>query len=283
MNCSSDRTNISQPFRFIREPGFWPGDTFEPERQQNVWRLFIPAVQISGTTSGLAPLQLPRAHDRQMVDRLPQARIAPGVETAPDGRNRREVLWQHSPLTAAGRNAEHRAGDGAQVGGPRPATAPGWRKERSDDSPFTVRQIARIPQSIPAMLLSSGIVPRHPILHLLDKDGESQPDDIAQQLLNRALRQKCGLMMVGLNSHAAMGTIYVLQTLKKVTSLGRSRRPKFMGEDQLAESENTSGIFGKATWIAIVVALVGWIGAIYFYTQQNRMDDELTQALVQLD
>jgi hypothetical protein len=38
------------------------------------------------------------------------------------------------------------------------------------------------------MLLASGIVPGHPILHLLDKDGESQPDDIAQQLLNPALR-----------------------------------------------------------------------------------------------
>jgi hypothetical protein len=40
------------------------------------------------------------------------------------------------------------------------------------------------------MLLASGIVPRHPILHLLDKDGESQPDDIAQLLLNPALRKK---------------------------------------------------------------------------------------------
>jgi hypothetical protein len=38
------------------------------------------------------------------------------------------------------------------------------------------------------MLLASGIVPRHLILHLLGKDGESQPDDIAQQLLNPALR-----------------------------------------------------------------------------------------------
>jgi hypothetical protein len=40
------------------------------------------------------------------------------------------------------------------------------------------------------MLLASGIVPRHLILHLLGKDGESQPDDIAQQLLNPALTQE---------------------------------------------------------------------------------------------
>jgi DNA modification methylase len=40
------------------------------------------------------------------------------------------------------------------------------------------------------MLLASGIVPRHLILHLLGKDGESQPDDIAQQLLNPALRNR---------------------------------------------------------------------------------------------
>jgi hypothetical protein len=32
------------------------------------------------------------------------------------------------------------------------------------------------------MLNTSGIVPGHSILHLLDKDGESQPTDIAQQL-----------------------------------------------------------------------------------------------------
>jgi hypothetical protein len=38
------------------------------------------------------------------------------------------------------------------------------------------------------MLLASGIIPGHPILHLLDKDGESQPDDIAQKLLDQALR-----------------------------------------------------------------------------------------------
>ena len=38
------------------------------------------------------------------------------------------------------------------------------------------------------MLPASGIVPRHPTLHLLDKDGESQPDDIAQKLSNPALR-----------------------------------------------------------------------------------------------
>jgi hypothetical protein len=45
------------------------------------------------------------------------------------------------------------------------------------------------------MLNTSGIVPGHSILHLLDKDGESQPTDIAQQLLNRALMQ--GIAMAG--------------------------------------------------------------------------------------
>jgi hypothetical protein len=37
------------------------------------------------------------------------------------------------------------------------------------------------------MLDPSDIVPRHPIPHLLDKDGESQNADIAQLLLGQAL------------------------------------------------------------------------------------------------
>jgi hypothetical protein len=38
------------------------------------------------------------------------------------------------------------------------------------------------------MLDPSGIVPRHPILHLQNKDGESQNADIAQLLFGQALR-----------------------------------------------------------------------------------------------
>ncbi|MEM1345578.1 MAG: hypothetical protein AAGI34_13490, partial [Pseudomonadota bacterium] len=47
--------------------------------------------------------------------------------------------------------------------------------------------IAWIPQVVPVMLIASGIVPRHLILHLPGRSGESQVTDIDQLLSNRAL------------------------------------------------------------------------------------------------
>ncbi len=61
------------------------------------------------------------------------------------------------------------------------------RKQRRDQPPLPIRQITWIARTIPTMLDLSGIVPRHPILHLLDKDGESQNADIARLPFGQAL------------------------------------------------------------------------------------------------
>ncbi len=78
---------------------------------------------------------------------------------------------------------DDRIRDRAEVRCPRSATAPGGRQKWCNQRPLAVGQIAWIARAIPSMLNTSGIVPGHSILHLLVKDGESQPTDIAQQLL----------------------------------------------------------------------------------------------------
>jgi hypothetical protein len=55
------------------------------------------------------------------------------------------------------------------------------RQERFKQCPLPIRQFAWIAREIPSMLNPSGIVPGRQILHLLDKDGESHPDDIAKK------------------------------------------------------------------------------------------------------
>ena len=74
------------------------------------------------------------------------------------------------------------------------------------------------------MLDPSGIVPRHPILHLPNKDGESQNADIAQLLFGQALRRTISsAAFFALGSAVTALALYpdlhltVLQSLKDAT------------------------------------------------------------------
>ena len=66
----------------------------------------------------------------------------------------------------------------------------GSRQHRGDQRPLPIGQIAWTPQIIPVMLIASGIVPRHLILHPHGRSGEAQATDIPQILSNRALRDR---------------------------------------------------------------------------------------------
>ncbi len=109
----------------------------------------------------LAAFELPRAHDQQVVDALPQAAVAPSVEVALDRGERRKVLRQHAPLATARRNVEDRIRNRTEIGRSRPATSFGCRQQRRDPRPFATRQIAWIAHGLPSMLVASGISPRH--------------------------------------------------------------------------------------------------------------------------
>jgi hypothetical protein len=79
----------------------------------------------------LAPFDLARSHHRQVIDRLPQAAVAPGTEIALNRRERREIPGQHPPLATTGRRIEDGVHYLAQVGAARPAA--GLRASRLDN------------------------------------------------------------------------------------------------------------------------------------------------------
>jgi len=66
------------------------------------------AVDDAGRGRGLTPLQFARSADKQMIDGLPKADIAPAIEIASHRGDRWKVLRQSSPLTAAARNIKDR-------------------------------------------------------------------------------------------------------------------------------------------------------------------------------
>ena len=51
----------------------------------------------------------------------------------------------------------------------------------------------------------------------------------------------------------------------------------------MAEIESARAGFSRATWIVIVLAVLGWFMAVYAFTQNSRANDELTRALAQRD
>lgn len=122
-------------------------------------RLGALTIDHPGTWAGLAPFDLARSHHQQVIDRLPQATVAPGVEIALNRRERREILGQHPPLATTCCHVEDRVHNLAQVGAARPAARLRGRQQRLDQCPLACPQIAWITQFRTAMLPPGGIGP----------------------------------------------------------------------------------------------------------------------------
>ena len=199
LTSASSRPSVSvrmwrlRPFTFLpASPGVGPlacPRTGSPRNPAAFGGFDALAVDHAGGWVGLSPLQLSGGHRQQSVDRLEQSQIAPSVEVALHRTHRWKILRQRTPLSTARPEIEDRIHHLAQVGA---AWAPARlcrRQQWGDQRPFLIQHIAWIATRCSIMLKASDISPRHPILHLLDKDGESQPADITQPLFGRDLRK----------------------------------------------------------------------------------------------
>ena len=77
-----------------------------------------------GCRMGVSALGKARGFDRFAVHLIKQAIIAPSVEGAADGRNRRKVVGQHAPLAASRRDIQDRVEHIAQIRRSRAARSP---------------------------------------------------------------------------------------------------------------------------------------------------------------
>ena len=93
------------------------------------------------------------------MDAVEHAVARPFPEIAVNRRPRREILRQLPPLAARAQNVAHRVHHLAHIGLARPAAPLRWRDQRFDESPFRVRQIARIPPFARRMLLARCLGP----------------------------------------------------------------------------------------------------------------------------
>src|ERR671910_3700442 len=86
------------------------------------------AVDYPSCRAGFPARRLARLHQQMMIDRLPCPIVAPPVEIALHGRERRKILGQQTPLATALGQVEDRIDHLAQIRRPRSATGAGRRK-----------------------------------------------------------------------------------------------------------------------------------------------------------
>ena len=77
-----------------------------------------------GCRMGVSALGKARGFEQIAVHLIKQAIIAPSVEGAADGRNRRKIVGQHAPLAASRRDIEDRVEHIAQIRRSRAARSP---------------------------------------------------------------------------------------------------------------------------------------------------------------
>jgi len=117
------------------------------------------AIDDASAGRGLAAVRLARGHEQIVVQRLPQAVVAPQIEPAPHRRNRREARWQHPPRQAPAQQVEDRLDNPPHLPLARTADMRGWREKRFQNRPFGIGQIAWQSQSRAGMMRASGIGP----------------------------------------------------------------------------------------------------------------------------
>src|ERR1700755_2422173 len=100
------------------------------------------AVDHSGGGAGLAAGGLARLHDQLMIDPLPDAVVAPGVEEALHRREGRIAVGQQPPLTTARRDVEQGIHHRPKIGAPGPTEPPWPRQMWRYQPPLLIRRIA---------------------------------------------------------------------------------------------------------------------------------------------
>ena len=137
----------------------------------------------------LSPFLLAQRHAESVVDPLQRPVPRPQLEIAVHRALRREILRQVSPRTPRFQHGQQPVDHLTHVHRALPAALLRRRDHRCDQCPFRVRQIARIPQTLPLVALAvrrrPHLVPPSP---QLAPDIESQPIPPTQHLSGRALK-----------------------------------------------------------------------------------------------
>src|SRR5436305_6536688 len=130
-----------------------------------------------------------RFQQQRKIDLLEQAVVAPVVEIALHGSERREVLGQHSPLTASPRHVQDRIEHVAQLGRARAAQTLNRRHVRLNQRPFGVRQVACVALSVSLILWASDFGPHFVPRSLFATIIMTQPAEITQFIFGQPLRR----------------------------------------------------------------------------------------------
>jgi hypothetical protein len=127
----------------------------------------------AGAGRSLAPLEFPHDHEQHVVDRQPQAAVAPQIEPASNGGHRWEAGRQHPPRQPATKQIKDRLDDPAHRPFTRTAHQRGRWEERLQDPPLRIRQIRWQSQLASRMLRASDIGPHCCSSEVLRKTPES--------------------------------------------------------------------------------------------------------------
>ncbi len=146
------------------------------------------AIDNRGRRASVEALFLAAGHVKRFMNAHEGAIPVPQVEIVIDCGARRQILRDRPPLAASTQHVKQRIDDFPQVHPALVAAAFGRRDERSDKSPFLVRQITGIPQ-ITAVIATAVLVgPHRPVPIESHHPIESQPIHLIQHVAGQALR-----------------------------------------------------------------------------------------------
>jgi hypothetical protein len=110
-----------------------------------------------------------------MVHGLQQACVSPGIKISLHSREWRKITRQHPPLApplaSTGGDIQNGIYHLTHFCAPGTAARFGWWDKWLQQLPFPVRQIALVMQAFAVILATSDIIPRHVILHGVNKHG----------------------------------------------------------------------------------------------------------------
>src|SRR6185295_10268747 len=119
--------------------------------------------------------------DQRGVDPVPRTIVAPKIEVSLNGRARRKLLRQGSPLTTRRQNVQDRVHHRSQFNLARTSQTRALRHERRNNQPLRISQIACIAKASTQIFRSGGFSPSHVGLRRsLATTTESQRTEITQ-------------------------------------------------------------------------------------------------------
>ena len=149
-------------------------------------RLHRLAVDDAGGRACFSSRLRARRHDQKVIDAGEHAGARPSVEIALHRRIRRKLFRQLPPLAARGCHIQDRVHDRSQFRFAWATERRGRRKQRLDQRPFRIRQIACVSQPVPAILPPGDFRLGHLFPSNLANPKESQPAEITQLLFQSA-------------------------------------------------------------------------------------------------